>query len=95
VSTLRVSVDPELATLRRVARPVDTLDLRSGRERERARFAVYAALEGSDLPTARRWCATLRASLLGGEEDSARVAELRALGLAALDSVEQAIGEAT
>lgn len=84
--TLRSDLDPELHSLRSIIR---TLDGRERTDAESARFGVYAALEAGDAPLARRWSAALRVAMLALPEDRAH---LRGPALAALDTIDRALG---
>jgi hypothetical protein len=85
--TLRERADPYLAALRAGARGID------GPQRaevERARFSLYAALEGGDADLARAWLATLRTAVAALGEGE-RVREHLS---AALDRLDALVGGA-
>lgn len=75
-------VDPELHTLRTVARQVRG---REAQELESARFAIYAAFEAREPEKARRWILAMRTGLLTAELRP----ELRTLALNALKTIEE------
>lgn len=80
----RAAVDPQLHTLRSVARAAGrTTDL------EGARFNLFAAFEGGDQEKARAWATACRAAVLALPDDRG---DLRELGLDACDAIEEAIG---
>lgn len=83
VVTPRSTVDPELHILRTLSR---SLEGRDRSELESARWNVFAAFEARDQDKARRWTAALRTALLGYAEG-----EMREQGMAALDTIEEAI----
>ena len=82
-------IDPELYLLRTVAR---TLDGRHRQEIESARFNLYAAFESRDPDTARRWASTLRVGILTMPSDTTDERTVRSAALAALDTIDTAIG---
>ena len=84
--TPRTHLDPELHTLRTVAQSVEG---RSGRRLESARFNLFAALECSDREKAQRWSAALRTALLA-EPDL--TPELRASAIRTLDRIDAGVG---
>src|SRR5262249_7440434 len=71
---LRSALDPELHTLRTLARALP--DRHARHDLESARYNLYAALEAGTWPTAIRWCHSLEAAIHAHLSDSA---ETRAL----------------
>jgi hypothetical protein len=83
----RETIDPELHTLREAAKRLD--DTKRGIER--ARFAIYAAMEGHDRERARQWATACRASILASGGDDERAVELRRMALEALAKIDREI----
>lgn len=80
----RAVVDPQLHTLRSVARAAGrATDL------EGARFNLFAAFEARDVEKARAWVTACRAAVLALPDERG---DLRELGLDACDAIEEAIG---
>lgn len=75
-------VNPHLATIRAAARAISSAGHgRSGGEIERARFALFNALESGDDDTARAWLNTLETAVLAGREAVADHPILSGLGV--------------
>lgn len=82
----RSEIDPELHTIRTLARAADG---KARQELESARFNLFAAFEARDAALASRWSQALRVALLVLDDPA-----LRAAGLSALDAIDAAIGGA-
>ena len=87
---MSTAYDPELHTLRSIARSTDGRDRQ---ELESARFNLFAALERGATHEARRWSRALRVALLAYEPGAGVDGEeLRSAGLAALEVIESGLG---